>query len=115
MPNSLQLQTRNSVKESSLLWSPRCVDKFVVRLNMVDITRDNTTINSNSSIPRAMGIRKMSLGSRYNTPRGGVVGLPGDEGNDHDDEGREDAEGMVVELESKPELERGGKLIGRGG
>ena len=46
----------------------------------------------------------MSLGSRYNTPRGGVVGLPGDEGNDHDDEGREDAEGMVVELESKPEL-----------
>ena len=42
--------------------------------------------------------------------------MPGDEGNDHDDdEGREDTEGMVLELESKPELERGGKLIGRGG
>ena len=63
-----------------------------------------------------MGIGKVSLGSQYNTPRRGVVGLPGDEGDDHDDdEGREGAEGMVVELESKPELERGGKLIGRGG
>ena len=42
--------------------------------------------------------------------------MPGDEGNDHDDdEGREDAEGMVVELESKPKLERGRRLIGKGG
>jgi len=38
MPNFLQLQTRNSVKESRLLWSPSCVDKFVVRLGKVDIT-----------------------------------------------------------------------------
>ena len=32
-----------------------------------------------------------------------VVGLPGDGSDDHDDD--EGAEGMVVELESKPEFE----------
>lgn len=41
-----------------------------------------------------IGIGKMSLGSRYNTPRRGVVGLPGDAG---DEEG--EGEGMVVESE----------------
>jgi hypothetical protein len=60
--------------------------------------------NNNGNIP-TIGIGKMSLGSRYNTPRRGVVGLP--RGDDDDgDEGAEGAEEMVVE--SQPEPERGG-------
>jgi hypothetical protein len=66
----------------------------------------NASNNNNSTnignIP-TIGIGKMSLGSRYNTPRRGVVGLPrGDNDNDND-EGAESAEGMVVESESGPE------------
>jgi len=79
------------------------------------VSNNNTTTNNNGSI-LTMGTGKMRLGSQYNTPRRGVVGLPGDEGDDHDDDGgREGAEGMVVELESKPKLERGRRLIGKGG
>jgi hypothetical protein len=63
--------------------------------------------NNNGNIP-TIGIGKMSLGSRYNTPRRGVIGLP--QGDDDDgDEGAEGAEGMVVEPESGPEPERGGE------
>jgi hypothetical protein len=52
----------------------------------------------------------MSLGSQYNTPRRGVVGLP--RGDDDDgDEGAEGAEGMVVE--SQPEPERSGEGVDR--
>jgi len=67
-------------------------------------TSNNNSTNT-GNIP-TIGIGKMSLGSRYNTPRRGVVGLPmGD--NDDNDEGV--AEGMVVEPEPEPEPERGGE------
>jgi len=61
----------------------------------------NATNTNTGNIP-TIGIGKMSLGSRYNTPRKGVVGLPvGDD--DDGDEGAEGAEGMVVEPEPEPE------------
>ena len=53
-----------------------------------------------------IGIGKMNLGSRYNTPRRGVVGLPrGDDDEGDEGGGAESVEGMVVE----PEPERGGE------
>jgi len=68
-------------------------------------SHNNSTNTGN--IP-TVGIGKMSLGSRYNTPRRGVVGLP--RGDDDDvDEGAEGAEGMVVEPDPDPESERGGE------
>jgi len=66
-----------------------------------NVSNNNSTNTGN--IP-TIGIRKMSLGSRYNTPRRGVVGLP--RGDDDDgDEGAGGAEGMAVE----PEPECGGE------
>ena len=78
----------NSVKEYSLLWSPSCVDKVLVRLGKVGInaSNNNSTKTNNGNIP-TIGIGKTSLWSRYNTPRWGVVGLPGDGGDDHGDNG----------------------------
>jgi hypothetical protein len=65
---------------------------------------NSTHTNNGNNIP-TIGIGKLSLGSRYNTPRRGVVGLP--RGDDDDgDEGVEGAEGMVVESQTEPE--RGG-------
>jgi len=67
----------------------------------------NNNSTNTGNIP-TIGIGKMSLGSRYNTPRRGVVGLPrGDD--DGGDEGVEGAEGMAVEPEPEPEPERGGE------
>ena len=61
----------------------------------------NMSNNNTGNIPM-VGIGKMSLESRYNTPRRGVVGLPwGDD--DDGDEGAEGVEGMVVEPEPEPE------------
>lgn len=64
--------------------------------------------NPSNHIP-TIGIGKMSLGSRYNTPRRGVVGLPGDE------EVGEGTEGMVVESErrgvDRGEGDRGKKVL----
>jgi hypothetical protein len=69
---------------------------------------NNNSTNTNSGNIPTIGIGKMSLGSRYNTPRRGVVGLSRGADDDNDDEGgAEGAEGMVVEPE--PELERGGE------
>ena len=47
-----------------------------------------------------IGIGKMSLGSRYDTPRRSVVGLPGDDGDERGD-GSEEGEGMVVERDPR--------------
>jgi hypothetical protein len=69
------------------------------------VSNNNSTNSGN--IP-TIGIGKMSLGSRYNTPRRGVVGLPGDGGDDDAAAAAESGvEGMVVE--SQPEAERGGE------
>jgi len=67
---------------------------------------NNNSTNTNTGNIPTIGIGKMSLGLRYNTPRRSVVGLP--RGDDDDgDEGAEGAEGMVVGPE--PEPERGGE------
>ena len=64
---------------------------------------------SGGNIP-TIGIGKMNLGSRYNTPRRGVVGLPrGDDDEGDEGGGAESVEGMVVEHEPEPEPERGGE------
>ena len=69
---------------------------------------NNNSTNTNTGNILTIGIGKMSLGSRYNTPRRGVVGLPrGDD--DNVDEGAEGAEGMVVEPQPEPEPECGGE------
>jgi hypothetical protein len=67
---------------------------------------NSASTNNNGNIP-TVGIGKMSLGSRYNTPRRGVVGLPGDGGDDEAAAAESGPEGMVVE--SEPEAERGGE------
>ena len=66
---------------------------------------NNNSTNTNTGNIPTIGIGKMSLGSRYNTPRG-VVGLPMGDNDDNDEGG---AEGMVVEPEPEPEPERGGE------
>ena len=59
-----------------------------------------------------IGIGKMNLGSRYNTLRRGVVGLP--QGNDDEGDeggGAESVEGMVVEPERGEEADRERKVL----
>jgi hypothetical protein len=70
---------------------------------------NNNSTNTNSGNIPTIGIGKMSLGSRYNTPRRGVVGLS--RGADDDNNDEEGAEGMVVEPERGGEADRERKVL----
>jgi len=75
-------------------------------VNNVNIPANSPNDATSPKLP-TIGIGKMSLGSRYDTPRRGVVGLPGDEEGEHDE--GEEGEGMVVERDPRDTRDFGRK------